>query len=168
MITKYLPDMSSFTKQTFSFILPITVLIIIPLWIETDITFKNTTALISGLLIMCIGLFLMIVAISLFIRIGKGTLAPWSPTKEIVLAGPYRYVRNPMITGVLIVLIGESVTILSWQILIWAAAFFVINNIYFTVYEEPDLERKFGKDYQDYRSQVHRWIPRLKPYNPET
>jgi protein-S-isoprenylcysteine O-methyltransferase Ste14 len=156
--------MRFFLKQIFSLILPILVLILIPLWFEKNITPENIPALITGLVIICLGLALMIVCISLFIRIGKGTLAPWTPTRRFVIEGPYRYVRNPMIIGVLIVLIGESVAILSFSILIWALAFFIINNIYFILYEEPNLKRKFGQEYQDYKRKVYRWVPRRKPY----
>ena len=109
----------------------------------------------------------MIVCISLFIRIGNGTLAPWNPTRKFVIAGPYRYVRNPMIIGVLIVLFGESVAILSFNIFLWALAFFIMNNIFFTLYEEPNLVKKFGKEYQEYKRKVSRWVPRLKPYSPD-
>jgi protein-S-isoprenylcysteine O-methyltransferase Ste14 len=56
-----------------------------------------------------------------------------------------------MIIGVLIVLIGESVSILSLNILIWALIFFIINNVYFLVYEEPDLEKRFGNEYREYK-----------------
>jgi protein-S-isoprenylcysteine O-methyltransferase Ste14 len=159
--------MRFFVKQVISLILPVSVLILIPLWIEKNIIPENIPALITGLVIICLGLGLMIVCISLFIRIGKGTLAPWTPTRKFVIAGPYRYVRNPMIIGVLIVLIGESVAILSFNILIWSIAFFIINNIYFTLYEEPNLIRKFGQEYQDYKSKVHRWVPQLKPFNTD-
>jgi len=115
---------------------------------------------------MCLGMYLMTVTISSFIRIGKGTLAPWSPTKKLVITGLYSYVRNPMILGVLITLIGESITITSVKIFIWSVIFFIINNIYFTLFEEPNLERRFGEEYKEYKRNVPRWIPRLKPFQP--
>jgi len=156
--------MKNFFKQIFSFILPVTVLIVIPLWIEDKIMIRNIPALIFGLILICAGLLTMAASIGLFIRKGKGTLAPWSPTRYLVIEGPYKYVRNPMIIGVLIVLTGEAIAILSLKIAIWALAFFIINNLYFILYEEPDLAKKFGKEYLDYKSNVKRWIPRSKPY----
>jgi protein-S-isoprenylcysteine O-methyltransferase Ste14 len=69
-----------------------------------------------------------------------------------------------MIMGVLTVLIGESLAILSFNILIWALIFFIINNVYFLVYEEPNLEKRFGNEYREYKRNVPRWIPRLKPF----
>lgn len=154
-------------KQVISLILPVSVLIIIPLWIEKDILPQNIPAFIIGIIFMCLGLTLMIMCISLFIKIGKGTLAPWTPTRSFVMVGPYRYVRNPMIIGVLVVLFGESIAILSFNILLWTVSFFIINNIYFILYEEPNLAKRFGKEYQEYKSKVSRWVPGLKPYCPE-
>jgi protein-S-isoprenylcysteine O-methyltransferase Ste14 len=156
--------LKNFLNQLVSFILPITVLVLVPLYIERDISVEYLSALLIGIILICGGVTLMIITISIFIRIGKGTLAPWSPTKKLVITGIYRYVRNPMIIGVLIVLIGESISFLSLNILIWALIFFIINNIYFLFYEEPDLEKRFGNDYKEYKKNVPRWIPRFKPY----
>ena len=147
-----------------SFILPVTVLIIVPLWIEDDWTIHYGLSLICGLLLIVVGLVVMVLTISSFIRIGKGTLAPWSPTKKLVIRGLYRYVRNPMISGVLAVLLGEAVVVRSQNILIWAGAFFVINTIYFIIYEEPNLEQRFGDEYREYKKHVGRWVPRSRPY----
>ncbi len=151
-------------KQIFSFILPVTVLIIIPLCIEKDITIKFLPAFIIGIIVMGMGLYAITMTVSSIIRIGKGTLAPWSPSEHLVIGGMYGYVRNPMILGVLTVLIGESVAILSYRILIWAVCFFVTNTIWFVVYEEPSLTKKFGEEYRQYKKNVPRWIPRLKPF----
>jgi len=160
--------MKNVIKHLISFILPITVLIIIPLYIEKNISVKSTLALFIGLIVIFIGLCIMIITISAFIRIGKGTLAPWSPTRKLVIVGIYGYLRNPMIMGVLTVLIGESVAILSSGIAEWALLFFIINNIYFVLYEEPVLEKRFGDEYLEYKRNVPRWMPRVKPFKPGT
>jgi protein-S-isoprenylcysteine O-methyltransferase Ste14 len=114
------------------------------------------------------GLYILIMAISTVIRIGRGTLAPWSPTKKLVTSGMYGYVRNPMITGVFIVLAGESLAMMSLNIFIWTIGFFLLNNIFFYVYEEPDLEKKFGDEYREYKKNVQRWIPKLISYQPQS
>ena len=117
-----------------------------------------------GLMLILTGLTVMVLTIASFIRIGKGTLAPWSPTKKLVIKGLYRHVRNPMILGVLTVLLGEALSLWSKNILIWAGAFFLINTIYFIIYEEPDLESKFGEEYREYKKHVSRWLPRMTPF----
>jgi len=158
--------MKNVLKQIFSFILPVTVLVLVPLWIEKDFTIRVGINLIFGLILILAGLNVMVVTISSFIRIGKGTLAPWSPTRKLVIRGLYQYVRNPMILGVLTILLGESLCFWSKSILTWAGSFFIINTIYFIIYEEPDLEERFGKEYTEYKRHVSRWIPRLTPYHP--
>lgn len=157
--------MWTIVKNIFSFILPVTVLILVPRWIEREWTIANGFQTGVGGLVMLIGLSIVIICISAFIRIGKGTLAPWSPPKYFVVTGLYLYVRNPMILGVLIVLIGEAITFSSISILQWAGAFFIINTVYFFILEEPQLEKRFGDDYRVYKKSVSRWVPRLKPYD---
>ena len=159
--------MKNIIKQIISFILPITVLIIVPLNLEYDISIKSISALTGGLALMCLGLFIMFLTISSFIKIGKGTLAPWSPTKKLVVNGMYAYVRNPMILGVIMILTGESIAISSFKIFHWDLLFFVLNNVYFGLFEEPGLANRFGDEYRAYKKHVHRWVPRLKPYKPE-
>jgi protein-S-isoprenylcysteine O-methyltransferase Ste14 len=160
--------MRNLIKQIFSFILPFTVLVIVPLWIEKNRTLQTSVHLFAGLIVILTGLTVMAITISSFIRIGKGTLAPWSPTKKLVVKGLYKYVRNPMILGVFTVLLGEALSLWSQNILIWAGAFFIINTIYFIIYEEPDLEKRFGDEYREYKKQVPRWLPRVTPYHQET
>jgi Phospholipid methyltransferase len=65
--------------------------------------------------------------IRLFARAGQGTLAPWDPTRRLVIQGPYRYLRNPMISGVLAVLIGEAVLLGSPPLAAWFAVFLAAN-----------------------------------------
>jgi protein-S-isoprenylcysteine O-methyltransferase Ste14 len=159
--------MKSVLKQLFSFILPITVLVVVPLWIENDRTLHAGPRLLFGLLLVAVGLTIMAITISSFIRVGKGTLAPWSPTKKLVIKGLYRYVRNPMILGVLTVLLGEALSLWSKNILIWAVCFFLINTLYFIASEEPGLEQRFGDEYREYKKHVSRWMPRFTPYSQD-
>lgn len=154
-------------KNVLSFILPVTVLILVPRWIEPDLSLKSVATTLAGLLLILSGLYGLIRTIVFFNTIGKGTLAPWSPTRHLVVTGLHAYVRNPMILGVLTILIGESILWLSWRIFLWAIVFFLINTIYFVIYEEPDLERKFGEEYKEYKRKVRRWIPNKTPYHPE-
>ena len=118
-----------------------------------------------GILTLAAGVTLMWQTISLFYKKGKGTLAPWKPTQNLVIEGPYRYVRNPMISGVLCILTAEGLILKSVFILYWALFFFTINYVYFILKEEPDLLKRFGEDYKIYKENVPRWIPRSTPWN---
>ena len=153
------------SKQILSFILPVTVLIIVPFFIEDNFGIALNIFSIIGFPIFLMGLAIFIITVSMFIAIGKGTLAPWSPTQKLVVNGIYAHVRNPMISGVFIMLIGQGLVFSSQNILLWAAIFFIINTLYFKLSEEPGLVRRFGEDYLEYRKNVPMWIPRVKPWN---
>ncbi len=118
-----------------------------------------------ALVVACIGLTLSFWTVILFRKFGEGTPAPWDPPKKMVIRGPYRYVRNPMITSVLLILFAEAIFFQSWPIAIWMLIFFVGNTIYFPLVEEKGLEKRFGNDYRKYRAQVPRWVPKLKVWN---
>ena len=120
----------------------------------------------AGVTLIGAGLVLMYRTITLFARAGEGTLAPWDPTHKLVVRGPYRYVRNPMITGVFCVLLGEAALFGSRAILAWAGAFLAVNVIWFPLVEEPGLARRFGPEYEEYRRHVSRWLPRRTPWTP--
>jgi protein-S-isoprenylcysteine O-methyltransferase Ste14 len=123
------------------------------------------TALI-GLALIATGFALWLWTVRLLARVGEGTLAPWDPTQRLVVEGPYRHVRNPMISAVLAVLAGEAALFGSLPLLIWFAAFFTGNAVFFRRYEEPGLERRFGEDYRAYKRNVPRWLPRRAPWIP--
>ena len=118
---------------------------------------------VAGALLVAAGFALWAWTARLLAEIGRGTLAPWDPTTELVVAGPYRHVRNPMITGVLTVLLGEALFFGSRPLLVYALAFFAINAIWFPLVEEPGLRRRFGAAYDEYARAVPRWLPRLWP-----
>jgi protein-S-isoprenylcysteine O-methyltransferase Ste14 len=71
-----------------------------------------------------------------------------------------------MITAVLAVLLGEAVLFGSPVLVIWSVAFLAINWVYFLIYEEPGLQRRFGEDYSHYKQNVPRWIPRRTAWTP--
>jgi protein-S-isoprenylcysteine O-methyltransferase Ste14 len=150
-------------------ILPFTVVFVVPRWIlagqraGSDGHFLNANvAYILGSLVFATGFALFSWCLVLFVTEGKGTLAPWDPTKRIVARGPYQYTRNPMIIGVLTMLVGESIFFRSSALAGWVATFLIMNQVYFLLLEEPGLERRFGEDYLRYKRAVPRWIPRLR------
>ena len=147
-------------------LLPSMVTVVIPAIILYFVGIQWSNALpVAGSILVLLGLTLMAKTIRLFITVGKGTLAPWNPTQRLVVRGVYRYVRNPMITGVFCVLLGEAVLFGSLWLLGWSAVFCVVNLIYIPVFEEPGLVGRFGDDYLLYRQNVPRWIPRWTPWN---
>jgi len=127
----------------------------------------GVAALLPGLLgiaLLAAGFGLWLWTVRLFARIGEGTLAPWDPTRHLVVVGPYRHVRNPMISGVVAFLAGEAALFGSLPLLIWCAVFFAFNHVGFLAYEEPDLEKRFGDQYREFKRNVPRWLPRRTPW----
>jgi len=100
--------MHSVLKQLLPFMLPLTVLVLIPFAIESRFAIMVDIEFAIGALLAVVGLVLLGVTASMFIRFGAGTIAPWDPTRKLVARGLYLHVRNPMIIGVLTALLGES------------------------------------------------------------
>jgi protein-S-isoprenylcysteine O-methyltransferase Ste14 len=119
---------------------------------------------IIGVTCISLGLLLMIATIRLFVKVGKGTLAPWEPPQRLVVQGVYRHVRNPMISGVLFVLLGESIITASLPLFLWFVIFEIVNALYIPLSEEPGLIKRFGDEYLTYKRNVPRWVPRLTPW----
>jgi protein-S-isoprenylcysteine O-methyltransferase Ste14 len=114
-----------------------------------------------GFVVLLLGLFLLLWCAREFFVFGRGTLAPWDPPKHLVVAGLYRFVRNPMYIAVLILVLGWSLAIgsrwLAWYAGILAFAF----HLQVVFHEEPWLLRQFGAEWLAYSASVPRWIPRL-------
>lgn len=123
---------------------------------------------VGGLLIAG-GLGLLIWTVFLFDRVGKGTLGVGNVMGEpvnLVVQGPYRHVRKPMISGVLGILLGEVAITASGWLLLWFAIFFTSQALHIQLWEEPHLVRRYGDEYLTYRRNVPRWIPRLSGWEP--
>ena len=96
-----------------------------------------------------------------FLAKGKGTPAPIDPPRELVVSGLYKYVRNPMYMGVLLVIIGHFLWFGFWNLLIYAVLVFLAFSLFVIFYEEPNLKQRFGAAYEEYLKTVPRWIPRF-------
>jgi protein-S-isoprenylcysteine O-methyltransferase Ste14 len=93
---------------------------------------------------------------------GLGTPAPVLPPRRLVVTGLYRHVRNPMYVGLVSVVVGQALlfgnaTLLGYGLVLWIAF-----HLFVLVHEEPALVRKFGAEYDAFRANVPRWIPRLR------
>lgn len=150
-------------------LLPGVVTLLVPLLVLLA-TGSNATipSALPGIALIAVGFMLWLWTVRLFARIGEGTLAPWDPPRRLVIEGPYRHVRNPMITAVLVVLAGEAVFFWSLPLLIWFALFFVGTYTVFRLFEEPELEQRFGEEYREYKRNVPRWLPRRNPWDPSS
>jgi protein-S-isoprenylcysteine O-methyltransferase Ste14 len=95
-----------------------------------------------------------------FVAKGRGTPAPFDPPRELAAVGPYRYVRNPMYIGGFAVILGAGLALRSPAIVGLSALFLLLTHLLVLLYEEPVLSGRFGASYLNYKSSVHRWLPR--------
>jgi protein-S-isoprenylcysteine O-methyltransferase Ste14 len=96
-----------------------------------------------------------------FLVNGKGTPAPTDPPKELVITGFYRYMRNPMYNGILIIIIGHFLWFKTIWMIVHAMVVFLAFYLFVLFYEEPTLKKKFGASYENYLKTVPRWIPKF-------
>ena len=122
-----------------------------------------------GLLPLAVGGNISVFCFGHFIAIGRGTPAPFDAPRQLVVTGPYRYVRNPMYVGTGLFVAGCA--ILFWEFsaaLLWyGVGIIVAVNLFILLYEEPTLLRKFDGEYHEYCRNVRRWLPRSRPWQPE-
>lgn len=153
-------------------ILPTTIIVFIPVWIARRYGVQvqwpddaiGWAAVVAGGALLVVGLTLFAASLRMFFSFGRGTLAPWDPPRHLIVRGPYRYVRNPMISGVVLTLFGIALCLRSQPHAVWAATFLAINIVYFPLLEEPMLEDRFGDEYRTYKKNVPRLIPRLRAW----
>lgn len=115
-----------------------------------------------GLVPLGIGFAIVLWCLWEFATRGQGTPAVFDPPKNLVVRGPYKYVRNPMYIGAGLILAGFAALFGSVAILIYLIAFAAIIHGFVVFYEEWTLGRKFGDAYADYKKSVPRWIPRFR------
>lgn len=114
---------------------------------------------VSGIILILIGITILLWCVRDFLITGHGTLAPWDPPKKLVITGLYRYSRNPMYVGIIILIGGWALftgsPLLAIYGLLLASAFY-----FRVVYgEEPILAKQFNEQWLDYAIKVPRWLP---------
>ena len=110
-----------------------------------------------GVVPVLLGVLLVLIAAGLF-RLRKTTINPFGEPSVVVQDGFYRFSRNPMYLGMLLVLVGIGVWLENLLSLLLAPAFAVIMTRWHIVREEQLLEARFGEQYRAYRRRVRRWI----------
>ncbi len=93
---------------------------------------------------------------------GHGTPLPVDPPKELVITGPYRFVRNPIYVAAGLIFVGYFLWFGYWSFLEYALLAFICAHSFVVLYEEPTLKGKFGASYEEYRKRVPRWVPKFR------
>ena len=118
-----------------------------------------------GAPLLLLGAMLLIETFSRFALQGLGTPAPIAPTKTLVVTGSYRFVRNPMYVAVVSLILGQALLLGSAGTLGWGVVVWLTVHAFVLAYEEPTLSSTYGEQYDRYRANVRRWIPRLTPWS---
>src|SRR5262245_53863965 len=117
-----------------------------------------------GFLLIVAGVPGLVDSFARFALQGLGTPAPIAPTQNLVVTGLYRYVRNPIYIAVVAVILGQGILFGDWRLLIYGGLMWLAFHAFVLAYEEPVLAESFGAQYEDFRANVPRWIPRLTPW----
>ena len=139
--------------------LPGTVAFIVPLWIGTSGVARPAFNLFC-LPLLSVGILLLLWCVRDFYVAGRGTLAPWSPPKRLVIIGLYRFSRNPMYVAVISILLSWAIGFGSLVLTLYAVVVGILFHLRVILHEEPWLEREFGEEWRRYRDDVPRWIGR--------
>lgn len=110
--------------------------------------------------VLLFGVCVLLQCVRDFYVMGKGTLAPWDPPKKLVIAGLYRFMRNPMYAGVLGWIAGWSLIAGSPLLAAYTGVLGFGFHLRVIFYEEPTLARQFGNEWTRYRASVNRWLPK--------
>jgi protein-S-isoprenylcysteine O-methyltransferase Ste14 len=119
---------------------------------------------VAGVLLIVGGVPLILDSFARFAIQGLGTPAPVLPTKHLVVTGLYRYVRNPMYVGVAATIFGQGLLFGNARVLEYGLFVWLAFHLFVLGYEEPTLRRSFGNEYEEFRRNVPRWIPRVKAW----
>ena len=122
-----------------------------------------------GVLLILVGLPGLVDSFARFALQGLGTPAPVAPTKNLVVTGLYRHVRNPIYLAVVAIILGQAMLFGDWRLVLWGALLWLFFHLFVVAYEEPTLRSTFGSEYEAYRANVRRWVPRVVPWRaPES
>jgi protein-S-isoprenylcysteine O-methyltransferase Ste14 len=122
---------------------------------------------VTGVALLAAGTVVLVQAFVRFVVEGVGTPAPIAPTRQLVVGGPYRYVRNPMYLAVVAAIVGQALVLDQPGLLLYAAVVGGATAAFAHGYEEPTLHRHFGAQYEAYRRAVPAWWPRRHPWRPD-
>jgi len=155
------PLLLLFKNLLFTVVVPGTVAVYVPLLLTRGQRVGSSGASIAATLFLVAGAAIYSWCIWDFARFGRGTPAPIDAPKKLVARGLYRYTRNPMYLGVLCTILGWASMFRSGRLLLYAVGIGLCFHLFVVLYEEPHLQEAFGASYEDYRSRVNRWLPRI-------
>src|SRR5207247_11030622 len=126
--------------------------------------FGLALTLVSGVILILAGVPGLVDSFARFALQGLGAPAPIAPPRNLVVTGLYRYVRNPIYVAVVAIVLGQAVLLGDWRLIVYGALWWLVFHVAVVAYEEPTLERTFGRGYEAFRAAVRRCIRRMTPW----
>ena len=158
--------MLSLKSAVATIVVPGAACVLIPYYILISAQISLTPPLgilqVMAILIAGLGLYMIVWVSTAFVRHGKGTPIPIDPPTRLVITGFYRYVRNPMYVGALLIVLAETVYFGFPWLVLYAVGLWAALHTALVVFEEPQLKKRFGADYEQYLKAVPRWIPKIR------
>jgi len=143
----------------FTVLVPGTVAVFVPLYYFSHADFGTPARSVSAGMLLFLGAAIYAWCLWDFAITGRGTPAPIDPPKTLVVRGLYRYTRNPMYVGVLTVIGGWALLFGSTDLAIYGLGVATVFHLFVVLHEEPHLRAVFGASYEQYCSEVGRWLP---------
>jgi len=136
--------------------------VLVDRWLSLGWPLSNGLSWLITVPLIAIGVGLTAWSASHFLKV-KGTPVPFNPPPTLVMTGPYQFVRNPMLTGVFLLLFGIGFAIKSLSLVVLFTPLFVLANVWeLKEIEEPELVKRLGEDYVAYRERTPIFIPRMR------
>src|SRR5262245_48287516 len=172
--TRIYPAMMAFASTPFRAVVIVAAILFVIGWLMGYLRLLDaslgvelpTWVQVPGLVAVVAGATLVLICGAMLSTRGIGTLGgeEWFMPREFVATGPFRFVRNPMSLGGVVLLTGIALWHRSAFGLGLAAAAFLVARLVVVYLEEPGLEKRFGDSYREYRRNVRRWLPRFTPW----
>ena len=151
----------------FTVLVPGTVAVYVPLLLTSGRPTADGYTQLLGVVLLVVGASIYAWCVWDFASSGYGTPAPLDAPKRLVVRGLYRYSRNPMYVGVLTAVFGWAVLYVSPAIAIYGLAVATAFHLVVVLYEERGLAAQSGREYNEYRAKVGRWLPVPRPNRPQ-
>ena len=117
-----------------------------------------------GAIMILAGVPGLVDAFARFALQGLGTPAPIAPTRNLVVTGLYRYVRNPIYVAVVAIILGQAVLMGDWRLIVYGALLWLAFHVFVVALRRTHARETFGSEYEAFRAAVPRWIPRMTPW----
>ena len=132
-------------------------------WFSLSWPLSNDLTWLFAAPLITIGFGVTVWSATHFLKV-KGTPVPFNPPPSLVMTGPYKFIRNPMLTGVFLLLFGIGFAIKSLSLVIFFTPLFIFANIWeIKEIEEPELVKRLREDYVAYQQRTPMFIPKMRP-----